>query len=115
MATTSSLLSRGLGLVLVEFQYEYQGRDGALVSIKPNERYVLLAKSNDHWWQVQSDHDRGSKPFYIPAKYVKELPPDVPSPLDFHPPSPSPDPVLLPAAAPVPVPVPVPVPKTLDQ
>uniref|UniRef100_A0A8C9YHC4 Rho GTPase activating protein 27, like n=1 Tax=Sander lucioperca TaxID=283035 RepID=A0A8C9YHC4_SANLU len=85
-----------LGLVLVEFQYEYQGRDGALVSIKPNERYVLLAKSNDHWWQVQSD--RGSKPFYIPAKYVKELPPDVPSPLDFHPPSPSPDPVLLPEA-----------------
>ncbi|XP_078100998.1 LOW QUALITY PROTEIN: rho GTPase-activating protein 27-like [Sander vitreus] len=111
MATTSSLLSRGLGLVLVEFQYEYQGRDGALVSIKPNERYVLLAKSNDHWWQVQSDP--GSKPFYIPAKYVKELPPDVPSLLDFHPPSPSPDPVLLPAAAPVPVPVPVP--KTLDQ
>ncbi|XP_070778596.1 rho GTPase-activating protein 27 [Enoplosus armatus] len=110
MATTSSLLGRGLGLVLVEFQYEYQGRDGALVSIKPNERYVLLAKTNDHWWQVQSD--RSSKPFYIPAKYVKELPPDFPSPLDFADPL-SPEPVLLPVAAPVPVPVPVP--KALEE
>ncbi|KAM9345722.1 rho GTPase-activating protein 27-like [Symphorus nematophorus] len=112
MATTSSLLSRGLGLVLVEFQYEYEGRDGALVSIKPNERYVLLAKTNDHWWQVRGD--RSSKPFYIPAKYVKELPPDFPSPLDFTDP-PSPEPVPVPVTTPVPVPVPVPVPKTLEE
>ncbi|XP_034396396.1 rho GTPase-activating protein 27 isoform X3 [Cyclopterus lumpus] len=113
MATTSSLLSPGLGLVLVEFHYNYQGRDGVPVSIKPNERYVLLAKTNDHWWQVQ--RDRGSKPFYIPAKYVKELPIDFPSPLDFDPPGP--EPVLLPVTAlvPVPIPVPVPVPKTLEE
>uniref|UniRef100_UPI0037E9004C rho GTPase-activating protein 27-like isoform X2 n=1 Tax=Semicossyphus pulcher TaxID=241346 RepID=UPI0037E9004C len=110
MSTTSSLLGRGLGLVLVEFQYEYQGRDGALVSIKPNERYVLLAKTNDHWWQVRGDGN--SKPFYIPAKYVKELPADFPSPLDFAV-SPSPEPVSHPVAAPVPVPVPVP--KTLEE
>ncbi|KAM4530205.1 rho GTPase-activating protein 27-like isoform 3-T3 [Odontesthes bonariensis] len=107
MATSSSLLSRGLGLVLVEFEYKYEGRDGDLVSIKPNERYVLLAKTNDHWWQVRDD--RSSKPFYIPAKYVKELPADFPSPLDFAGP-PSPEPVLHPVAAPVPVPVPVPKP-----
>lgn len=94
----------------MEFQYEYQGRDGALVSIKPNERYVLLAKTNDHWWQVRSDHS--SKPFYIPAKYVKELPPDFPFPLDFANP-PNPEPVPLPVAAPFPVPVPVP--KTLEE
>lgn len=100
----------GLGLVLVMYQYEYQGRDGVLVSIKPNERYVLLAKTNDHWWQVRKDNS--SKPFYIPAKYVKELPPDVPSPLDFADP-PHPEPVLLPVA--LPVPVPVPVPKTLEE
>ncbi|XP_056256528.1 rho GTPase-activating protein 27 isoform X2 [Seriola aureovittata] len=112
MATTSSQLGRGLGLVLVEFEYEYQGRDGVLVSIKPNERYVLLAKTNDHWWQVQSDCS--SKPFYIPAKYVKELPADFPSPLDFADPL-SPEPVLVPMTAPAPVPVPVPVPKTLDE
>uniref|UniRef100_A0A3B4WQX0 Rho GTPase activating protein 27, like n=1 Tax=Seriola lalandi dorsalis TaxID=1841481 RepID=A0A3B4WQX0_SERLL len=90
----------GLGLVLVEFEYEYQGRDGVLVSIKPNERYVLLAKTNDHWWQVQSDCS--SKPFYIPAKYVKELPADFPSPLDFADPL-SPEPVLVPMTAPAPV------------
>ncbi|XP_067472077.1 rho GTPase-activating protein 27-like isoform X1 [Thunnus thynnus] len=114
MAATSSLLGRGLGLVLVEFQYEYQGRDGALVSIKPNERYVLLAKTNEHWWQVRGDGV--SRPFYIPAKYVRELPPDFPSPLDFADP-PSPEPLLVPVAAPVPVPVPVPVPmpKTLEE
>lgn len=110
MAMTSTLQSRGLGLVLVEFQYEYEGRDGELISIKPNERYVLLAKTNDHWWQVQSDGN--SKPFYIPAKYVKELPADIPSPLDFADP-PSSKPVVVPVVAPVPVPVPVP--KALEE
>ncbi|XP_061906408.1 rho GTPase-activating protein 27-like isoform X2 [Entelurus aequoreus] len=114
MATTSAALGRGLGLVLVEFQYEYQGRDGSLISIKPNERYVLLAKTNDHWWQVR--RDRASKPFYIPAKYVKELPLVFPSPLDFADPPPS-EPAPVPAAVPVavPVPVPVPVPKALEE
>lgn len=97
----------GLGLVLVLFQYEYQGRDGVPVSIKPNERYILLAKTNEHWWQVCEDHR--SRTFYIPAKYVKELPPDGPSLLDFADP-PQPEPLLLPVALPVPVPVPVPKP-----
>nr|XP_057905560.1 rho GTPase-activating protein 27 isoform X2 [Doryrhamphus excisus] len=110
MAKTSALLGRGLGLVLVEFQYEYQGRDGSLISIKPNERYVLLAKTNEHWWQVRSDH--AAKPFYIPAKYVKELPLDFPSPLNFADP-PASDPAPIPAV--VPVPVPVPVPKVLEE
>lgn len=96
--------------MLVEFKYEYQGRDGELVSIKPNERYILLAKTNDHWWHVRSDHS--SKPFYIPAKYVKELPPDFPSPLDFGDPTSS-DPVPLPVS--VAVPVAVPVPKPLEE
>lgn len=88
MATLSGV--GGLGLVLVEFEYEYTGRDGSRVSIKPNERYMLLAKTNDHWWQVR--RNERSKPFYIPAKYVKELPNAFPSPLDFtaraSPPSP---------------------------
>ncbi|XP_060946897.1 rho GTPase-activating protein 27 isoform X1 [Limanda limanda] len=110
MAATSTVLGRGLGLILVEFEYEYQGRDGVLVSIKPNERYELLAKTNDHWWQVR--RDSSSKPFYIPAKYVKELPVDFPSPLDFDDPT-SAEPVLVPVAAPVPVPIPVP--KTLEE
>lgn len=98
----------------MEYEYKYQGRDGVLVSIKPNERYILLSKTNDHWWQVQSN--QGSKPFYIPAKYVKELPADFPLLLDFADP-PSPEHVLLNTTAPtpVPVPVPVPIPKTVDE
>ncbi|XP_051571274.1 rho GTPase-activating protein 27-like [Myxocyprinus asiaticus] len=89
MAETGKMTSlHSLGLVLVEFEYEYQGRDGHKVSIKPNERYILLAKTNDHWWHVCKDEH--AKPFYIPAKYVKELPPNIPSPLDFREP-PCPD------------------------
>uniref|UniRef100_A0A8C7WEM1 Rho GTPase-activating protein 27 n=1 Tax=Oncorhynchus mykiss TaxID=8022 RepID=A0A8C7WEM1_ONCMY len=96
-----SSLVCNMGLVLVEFEYEYTGRDGALVSIKPNERYILLAKTNDHWWHVRKNEQ--ARPFYIPAKYVKELPAEFPSPLDFADP-PSPD--LVPVPGPVPVPVP---------
>uniref|UniRef100_A0A8C1PZ74 Rho GTPase activating protein 27, like n=1 Tax=Cyprinus carpio TaxID=7962 RepID=A0A8C1PZ74_CYPCA len=82
-----------LGLVLVEFEYEYEGRDGHMVSIKPNERYILLAKTNDHWWHVCKDER--AKPFYIPAKYVKELPANIPSPLDFRePPGPAGKPLV---------------------
>uniref|UniRef100_A0A087YIM9 Rho GTPase activating protein 27, like n=1 Tax=Poecilia formosa TaxID=48698 RepID=A0A087YIM9_POEFO len=102
----------GLGLVLVEFEYEYKDQNGVLVTIKPNERYVLLAKTNDHWWHVRNDSS--SKAFYIPAKYVKELPTDFPSLLDFAD-KPGPDPVPHPVVAPVPVPVPVPVPKSLEE
>ncbi|KAG7317374.1 hypothetical protein KOW79_019672 [Hemibagrus wyckioides] len=80
-----------MGLVLVEFGYEYKNQDGCMVSIKPNERYMLLAKTNDHWWHVRKDEC--TKPFYIPAKYVKELPSTLPSPLDFvETPAPKPTP-----------------------
>ncbi|XP_069094174.1 rho GTPase-activating protein 27 isoform X3 [Pleurodeles waltl] len=58
--------------VLVEYEFEYTAKDGKIISIKPNERYLLLKKTNDHWWHVRQDER--SKPFYIPAKYVKELP-----------------------------------------
>ncbi|XP_014845771.1 PREDICTED: rho GTPase-activating protein 12-like isoform X1 [Poecilia mexicana] len=112
MAATSKVPSKGLGLVLVEFEYEYKDQNGVLVTIKPNERYVLLAKTNDHWWHVRNDSS--SKAFYIPAKYVKELPTDFPSLLDFAD-KPGPDPVPHPVVAPVPVPVPVPVPKSLEE
>ncbi|XP_072522758.1 rho GTPase-activating protein 27 isoform X2 [Salminus brasiliensis] len=63
-----------LQVVQVNFQYEYTARDGNQVSIKPNERYVLVAKTNDHWWHVRKDET--TKPFFIPAKYVTELPPE---------------------------------------
>ncbi|KAJ7426680.1 hypothetical protein WISP_13640 [Willisornis vidua] len=60
-------------LVLVEYGFEYRAKDGTLVSIKPNERYVLLKRTNPHWWHVRRSGD--ARPFYIPAQYVKELPP----------------------------------------
>uniref|UniRef100_A0A668AHQ3 Rho GTPase activating protein 27 n=1 Tax=Myripristis murdjan TaxID=586833 RepID=A0A668AHQ3_9TELE len=59
-------------LVSVQYKYEYKARDGHLVSIKPNESYILISKTNDHWWHVCKDQH--SKPFYIPAQYVREIP-----------------------------------------
>ncbi|RXM98532.1 Rho GTPase-activating protein 27 [Acipenser ruthenus] len=69
--------------VLVEYEFEYASRDGSLITIKPNERYILLSRTNDNWWHVRKDEN--TKAFYIPAKYVKELPSKIPSVLDFHP------------------------------
>ncbi|MGH0150545.1 UNVERIFIED_CONTAM: hypothetical protein FKN15_026473 [Acipenser sinensis] len=69
--------------VLVEYEFEYTARDGSLITIKPNERYILLSRTNDNWWHVRKDEN--TKAFYIPAKYVKELPSKIPSVLDFHP------------------------------
>lgn len=58
-------------LVLVEYEFEYKTSSGRLVSIKPNEKYVLVSKSNEHWWHVR--RDQHTRPFYVPAQYVKEL------------------------------------------
>ncbi|XP_012727158.2 rho GTPase-activating protein 27 isoform X1 [Fundulus heteroclitus] len=62
-----------MAFVTVEFDFEYKAKDGRRIAIKPNERYVLLSKTNDHWWHVCKD--QGSKPFYVPAEYVKEVSP----------------------------------------
>ncbi|XP_055791597.1 rho GTPase-activating protein 27-like [Salvelinus fontinalis] len=70
-----------MALVQVEFEYEYTAKDGALVSIKPNERYILVSRTNDYWWHVQKD--QRTKPFYIPAKYVRELSVKTQGPLDL--------------------------------
>ncbi|XP_073774196.1 rho GTPase-activating protein 27 isoform X5 [Danio rerio] len=67
--------------VLVNYEYTYTARDGRNVSIKPNEHYILVNKTNEEWWHVQKD--AADKPFYIPAKYVTELPPETSqTPLD---------------------------------
>ncbi|XP_043958954.1 rho GTPase-activating protein 27 isoform X3 [Gambusia affinis] len=60
-----------MAFVLVEFDFEYKAKDGRHICIKPNERYILVSKTNDYWWHVSKDQD--SKPFYIPAEYVKEV------------------------------------------
>ncbi|MEE6524025.1 hypothetical protein FKM82_023214, partial [Ascaphus truei] len=57
--------------VLVEHEFEYTAKDGRVISIKPNERYILLKRTNDHWWHVCPSNQ--ARPFYIPAKYVKVL------------------------------------------
>uniref|UniRef100_A0A3B3BHZ7 Rho GTPase activating protein 27 n=1 Tax=Oryzias melastigma TaxID=30732 RepID=A0A3B3BHZ7_ORYME len=59
------------GLVSVEYEYQYKAKDGHIISIKPQEVYILVCKTNEHWWRVRKDQD--TKPFYIPASYVKEL------------------------------------------
>ncbi|XP_069770562.1 rho GTPase-activating protein 12b isoform X2 [Narcine bancroftii] len=61
----------GQGYIEVEYDYEYEAKDRK-ISIKPGERYILLKKTNDDWWQVKKDDS--PKPFYLPAQYVKELP-----------------------------------------
>lgn len=59
-------------LVLVQYDFDYTAKDGCLVSIKPNESYILVSKTNEHWWRVR--RDQCSRPFYVPAQYVKEIP-----------------------------------------
>ncbi|XP_067285531.1 rho GTPase-activating protein 27 [Pseudorasbora parva] len=67
--------------VLVKFEYNYTARDGRMVSIKPNEHYTLVAKTNETWWHVRRHETE--KPFFIPATYVTELPPETnQTPLD---------------------------------
>lgn len=58
----------------MKFQYEYTTREGQQVSIKPNDQYILVNKTNDHWWHVRKDE--ATKPFFIPAQYVTVLPPE---------------------------------------
>ncbi|XP_070981099.1 rho GTPase-activating protein 27-like isoform X1 [Oncorhynchus clarkii lewisi] len=70
-----------MAMVQVQFEYEYTAKDGALVSIKPNERYILVSRTNNYWWHVRKD--QRTKPFYIPAKYVRELSVKTQGPLDL--------------------------------
>ncbi|XP_067110034.1 uncharacterized protein [Osmerus mordax] len=63
---------RSKGGVLVEFAYQYTDRTGSIISIKPGEHYLLLDKTSDDWWLVCKDES--SEPFYVPDKYVRELP-----------------------------------------
>lgn len=60
-----------MALVSVQYEFEYKATDGRLVTIKPNECYILVSKSNEHWWHVRKDQH--TRPFYVPAQYVKEL------------------------------------------
>ncbi|XP_062413806.1 LOW QUALITY PROTEIN: rho GTPase-activating protein 12-like [Pungitius pungitius] len=70
----------------VEYDYEYEFK-GRVVVIQQGECYMLVKKANEDWWQVRKEE--GTKSFYVPASYVREvrkalMPP--PKPLQ-HPPA----------------------------
>lgn len=57
-------------VVEVEYDYTYKANDGRAVVINRGEKYVLIKKSNEDWWQVIDKNQK--KPFYVPAAYVRE-------------------------------------------
>lgn len=61
-----------MALVLVQHRFQYTAKDGRLVSIHPDESYILVSKTNRHWWHVRKEQH--TRPFYVPAQYVVELP-----------------------------------------
>ncbi|XP_064141121.1 rho GTPase-activating protein 12 isoform X1 [Loxodonta africana] len=70
MADRSGKIAPGQVYIEVEYDYEYDAKDRKIV-IKQGERYILVKKTNDDWWQVKPDES--SKAFYVPAQYVKEV------------------------------------------
>ncbi|XP_034054140.1 rho GTPase-activating protein 15 isoform X1 [Gymnodraco acuticeps] len=65
------------GTVVLEAQYDYNYRaaDGRQVCIREGERFVLLKKTNTDWWQVRRIGAASkTKPLYVPATYVTEVP-----------------------------------------
>ncbi|XP_063319082.1 rho GTPase-activating protein 12-like isoform X2 [Pelmatolapia mariae] len=54
----------------VEYDYEYKFKD-RLIKIQQGECYMLVKKTNEDWWQVKKEE--GSKAFYVPAQYVREV------------------------------------------
>lgn len=75
-------MAPGQTYIEVEYDYDYKFKD-RLITIKQGECYLLIKKSNEDWWQVRKDEN--SKPFYVPAQYVREvrralMPPSKPLP-----------------------------------
>ncbi|CAN9502792.1 unnamed protein product [Ophioblennius macclurei] len=54
----------------VEYDYEYKNKD-KLITIRQGECYMLVKKTNEDWWQVRKE--AGTKAFYVPAQYVREV------------------------------------------
>ncbi|KAL0966494.1 hypothetical protein UPYG_G00295940 [Umbra pygmaea] len=80
-------IAPGQMYIEVEYDYDYKSKDKQ-ISIHQGERYILVKKTNEDWWQVKKDE--GTKAFYVPAQYVREvrkalMPP--PKPLHLGPPT----------------------------
>ncbi|XP_060752763.1 rho GTPase-activating protein 12b isoform X6 [Tachysurus vachellii] len=67
---SDSGLAPGQVYVEVEYDYEYKAKD-RLISIHQGECYMLVRKTNSDWWQVRRED--GTKAFYVPAQYVREV------------------------------------------
>lgn len=63
-------IAPGQTYIEVEYDYDYKSKD-RLITIKHGESYLLVKKTNEDWWQVRKDE--ASKPFYVPAQYVREV------------------------------------------
>ncbi|XP_035383915.1 rho GTPase-activating protein 12a isoform X2 [Electrophorus electricus] len=63
-------LAPGQRYIEVDYDYDYKFKD-RMISIKQGECYLLVKKTNTDWWQVR--RDEGSKAFYVPAQYVREV------------------------------------------
>ncbi|XP_042255560.1 rho GTPase-activating protein 12b isoform X3 [Thunnus maccoyii] len=63
-------IAPGQVYIEVEYDYEYKAKD-KMVSIRQGECYMLVKKTNEDWWQVRKEE--GTKAFYVPAQYVKEV------------------------------------------
>ncbi|EHB07472.1 Rho GTPase-activating protein 12 [Heterocephalus glaber] len=70
MADRSGKAVPGQVYIEVEYDYEYKAKDRKVV-IKQGEQYILVKKTNEHWWKVKSDEN--SKMFYVLAQYVKKF------------------------------------------
>ncbi len=46
--------------VVVSYDFEYSTEDGKRVWMKEGEVLLLLAKTNNDWWQVSQEHICGS-------------------------------------------------------
>ncbi|XP_060728231.1 rho GTPase-activating protein 12a isoform X3 [Tachysurus vachellii] len=60
----------GQRYIEVEYDYEYKSKD-RMITIKQGECFLLVKKANEDWWQVRKEEN--SKPFYVPAQYVREV------------------------------------------
>lgn len=79
-------IAPGEAYIEVEYDYEYKAKN-RVIAIHQGECYLLVKKTNEDWWQVRKEE--GSKAFYVPAQYVREvrkalMPPPKPLP---HPPA----------------------------
>uniref|UniRef100_A0A8C8C5V0 Rho GTPase-activating protein 12-like n=1 Tax=Oncorhynchus tshawytscha TaxID=74940 RepID=A0A8C8C5V0_ONCTS len=63
-------IAPGQVYIEVEYDYEYKAKERQ-ISIRQGECYMLVKKTNEDWWQVKKEE--GTKAFYIPAQYVREV------------------------------------------